>query len=325
MQRREFLTFLSALGLSGSLSLTGCKEMKTVTAVVPFPPGGGGDVLARAVLEPMREALNAPLVIQNKPGSGGNIGTRMVVKARDANLTVGYVTNGILCVNEHLYGKKDFDTQTDLVPVGAISKIGLMAVINPKAIPGVVDWESLIAYAKAHPGELAFASSGVGTTSHLAGELLSMTAGVELNHIPHAGGAAAMTEVLAGRIPLMIDVMPNAIGHIKAGKLKPLAVTTPERSPLAPEVPTMTECGFAGYSLFAWDGLVVPKAADKSWVKRVSLALQRTLNTEAVRARLKKLGAEAFVTTPEEFQAFAEIERPKWRELALRVAATIGK
>ena len=277
-------------------------------------------MLARSVLEPLGKELGQTLVIQNRPGSGGNIGTRAVVKSRDVNHILGYVTNGIMCVNEHLYGKKDFDTQTDLIPVGAISRIGLMAVLNPHAVPGVVDWNTLVAYAKENPQALAYASSGVGTTSHLAGELFAMTAGVELNHIPHAGGAAAMTEVLAGRIPLMIDVMPNAIGHVRSGKLKPLAVTTRQRSPLAPDVPTMIECGFENYELFAWDGVVAPKGTDMGFVNKINRAMNRLLESQAVTQRLNKLGAQPFVTTPEEFGEFIAKESPKWAQLTQRIA-----
>ncbi|MDO4936854.1 MAG: tripartite tricarboxylate transporter substrate binding protein [Sutterellaceae bacterium] len=323
MQRRDMLKICGTLGLTGLMPLAGCQNNQAITAVVPFPPGGGGDVLARSILEPLGKELGQTIVIQNRPGSGGNIGTRTVVKARDIAHTLGYVTNGVMCVNEYLYGKKDFDTRVDLVPVGAISKIGLMAVLNSKAVPGVTDWQTLIAYAKANRGALAYASSGVGTTSHLAGELLAMTAGLELNHIPHAGGAAAMTEVLAGRIPLMIDVMPNAIGHVRSGKLKALAVTTPERSALAPDVPTMIECGFAGYELFAWDGVVMPKGADAREVEHINEAMQKLLKSTEIAQRLAKLGAEPFLTTPETFAQFIDKERPKWAQLAGRIAANI--
>lgn len=323
MQRRELLKICGCFGLTGLMPLAGCQHRQAITAIVPFPPGGGGDVLARAILEPMGKEIGQTVVIQNRAGSGGNIGTRLVAKARDIEHTLGYVTNGVMCVNEHLYGKKDFDTRVDLVPVASISQIGLMAVLNPDALEGVTDWESLIAYAKAHPQELAYASSGVGTTSHLAGELLAMTAGLELNHIPHAGGAAAMTEVLAGRIPLMIDVMPNTIGHVRSGKLKALAVTTLHRSALVPEVPTMIECGFAGYELFAWDGLVMPKGADIRLIEKINTAVQMLLKSPSIEQRLNKLGAQAFVTSPEEFARFIDKERPKWAQLAKRIAAGV--
>ncbi len=324
MQRRDFLKISSAAALGGILPLTGCQRTQNITAIVPFPPGGGGDVLARAVLEPMRREIGQPLVIQNRAGMAGSIGTRQVAKTKEPEHTLGYVTNGILCVNEYLYGKKDLDTITDLIYVGGISRIGLMAVIHPGVVPGVESWETLLDYARRNPGMLAYASSGVGTTSHLAGEMLSMQAGIQLNHIPHAGGAAAMTEVLAGRIPLMIDVMPNALGHVTAGKLKALAVTTPTRSPLAPDIPTMKECGFGDYELFAWDGLAVSHAAPEKFVAKLNTALCDVLKQPEVSARLNRLGAEPFITTPEEFKKFVAEQRPKFQSIAKRIASSIS-
>lgn len=195
------------------------------------------------------------MVIFNRPGAGGNIGTGQVVKSQPDGTTIGYVTNGIMCVNPYLYDRQSFDPLKDLTPVAGLTSIGLVLAVSPKALPDVHTAADLVKHAQARPGETAFASAGPGTTSHLAGILLESEAKLDLNHIPHAGGAAAVKEVLAGRVPFLIDVMPNLLPHLKAGTLRALAVTTPSRSALLPKVPTMAEAGLPGVTLYAWDGI----------------------------------------------------------------------
>lgn len=323
MQRRTALAFLSVLaGLEASGLSSATAASDEIRTVVPFPPGGGGDVLARTVVDGMVKASGLNLWVQNKPGAGGSIGTAQVAKAEPATGTVGYVTNGILCVNAHLYGNLGFDPLADLKPIGRLSTLGLLMVLNDKAVPGVTDFQSLIDFARRHPGELAYGSAGVGTTSHLAGSALAAAMGLELNHIPHAGGAASMMEVLAGRVPFMIDVMPNALPHAKSGRLKALAVTTPSRSPLLPEVPTMAELGAEGAGIYAWDGFVAPAGMPDDDVETLNRALQDALADPEVKARLTKMGAVAEPGTPADFAAFIRSEMPKWQALVKTVKAT---
>lgn len=322
--RRAFLegSFALSAVLAAGPALA---RSETVRLVVPFPAGGGGDVLARSVEQLFSKAYGAKFVVDNRPGAGGNVGTRQVAVAKPDGMTLGYVTNGIMCVNAHLYDEMGFDPMKDLVPVGLSTEIGLMAVLNPNAIPGVTDLKSLLAYAKANPGKVDFASSGNGTTSHLAGLYFAERTGTVLQHIPYRGGAAAMLDVLSGRIPLMIDVAPNAIPHVEAGKLVPLGVTTAERLPSAPNVPTLQEAGIDGFLLSAWDGFVLPKGTPEKTVKAFNAALQAVLKDEAVAKRLAARGAVVKPGTPEDFRAFIEREAPKWASLVKTIRAEKAK
>ena len=220
MDRRRLLQLAGAFLAAGSAPGALFAQTTQMTMVVPFPPGGGGDILARTVSLPFSETLHEKVVIFNRPGAGGNIGTSQVVKARPDGTTIGYVTNGIMCVNPYLYDRQSFDPLKDLTPVAGLTSIGLVLAVSPKALPDVHTAADLVKHAQARPGETAFASAGPGTTSHLAGILLENEAKLDLNHIPHAGGAAAVKEVLAGRVPFLIDVMPNLLPHLKAGTLR---------------------------------------------------------------------------------------------------------
>lgn len=311
MYRRQLFTFVAASLYSVSAWSAG----KEIELVVPFPPGGGGDLLARSFADKFGEALSDTLFVLNKPGAGGNIGIRTVAIEKQKNPAVGYVTNGIFCVNPLLYQNMGFDPNNDLKLIGKFSQIGLVAVLNPTAIPGVTDLPSLIQYAKAHPGEVNFASAGIGTTSHAAGELFEKRAGIQLTHIPHKGGAAAIVEVLAGRVPFMIEVIPNVLTHIKVGNLKPLAVSTAQRNTHLPNVPTMKEAGIDNYELFAWDGLVAPKDTSQEELNRYISAFEKAVNAPEVKTRLEKLGAELNPLYGEAFVRFIEEEKKKWAPL----------
>lgn len=202
-----------------------------------------------------------------------------------------------------------------------ISEIGLVGVLNPNAIAGVTDLKSLVAWAKAHPKEVNFASSGIGTTSHLAGLLFARRAGLELTHVPYRGGAAAMLDVLSGRIPFMIDVAPNALQHVRSGKLTALGAASKQRLAIAPDIPTFAEAGVADVELSAWDGIVLPKGAPDELVNRVSAALARALRRPEVVASLSKKGAEPRPGTSADFIRFIESETPKWAELVAAIQA----
>ena len=325
MDRRRLLQLAGAVfaagGASSALFAAGEEKPRDLTLIVPFPPGGGGDILARAVSLPLAEFAGRRPVTLNRPGAGGNIGTAQVVKAAAGSGTVGYVTNGILCVNPHLYERRAFDPLADLKPVAGLTVIGLVLAVNPKVLPDVKTAADLARHAAARPGETAFASAGVGTTSHLAGSLFEAQAGLELNHIPHAGGAAAVNEVLAGRIPFLIDVMPNLLPHLRSGALRALAVTNPVRSALLPDVPTLAESGFPGVSLVAWDGLAAPAGFPDGEAEALARAAGKALAEPALRERLLRLGAEPQFRGPDEFRRFIADEAPKWKALALKARA----
>ena len=286
MDRRRLLQLAGAFLAAGSAPGALFAQTTQMTMVVPFPPGGGGDILARTVSLPFSEALRENVVIFNRPGAGGNIGTGQVVKSQPDGTTIGYVTNGIMCVNPYLYDRQSFDPFKDLTPVAGLTSIGLVLAVSPKALPDVHTAADLVKHAQAR---------------HLAGILLESEAKLDLNHIPHAGGAAAVKEVLAGRVPFLIDVMPNLLPHLKAGTLRALAVTTPSRSALLPEVPTMAEAGLPGVTLYAWDGLAAPKGLSDADADRFAKAARAALNAD--------------------FRQFIEAEAAKWRSLALMARA----
>lgn len=320
MKRRRFsFGVISLIAACASPVLAQAKN--EICLVVPFPPGGGGDNLARSETDFLSKNLDGTVWIANRPGAGGNIGTHSLVQSKADGRTFGYITNGIMCVNPILYQTVNFDPMKDLIPIGQLSKIGLIMVLNPDALPGVTDLSSLIRYAKEHPEEVNFASSGVGTTSHLAGQYFAQVTGTQLTHIPHAGGAAALVEVLAGRIPFMIDVSSNLLPHIQKGALKALAVTTPERLAAAPEIPTMKEAGVDGYELYAWDGFVLPKGASEETVRRFSEAVTALGRSEEARKKILKLGAEPVFSDSDTFRKFIEAERPKWSSLVSQIKA----
>ena len=316
---------LMGLAASGAFASNAFANTESAGLVVPFPAGGGGDVLARSVAGALAEELGTKIWVDNRPGAGGTIGARHLSRARADGSMLGYVTNGILCVNPLLYPNVPFNPREELRPVGMISEIGLVGVLNPNAIKGVTDLKSLVAWAKEHPKEVNFASSGIGTTSHLAGLLFARRAGLELTHVPYRGGAAAMLDVLSGRIPFMIDVAPNALQHVRSGKLTALGSASRKRLEIAPDIPTFAEAGVAGVELSAWDGIVLPKGASDELVNRVSAALARALKRSEVVASLSKKGAEPRPGTSADFIRFIESETPKWAELVEAVQAETSK
>ena len=318
MQRRRLLADGAALvaammtGWTGTAMASG--PSKPLTLVVPFPPGGGGDVLARSVTEQLQEQLGQRIVVFNRPGAGGSLGAHAVASAKSPD-TLCYVTNGIMCVNEHLYDAQRLKPMRDLRPVGQISRIDMMMVIKPGVLPGVDSWESFLAYAKAHPGDVNYASAGVGTTSHLAGALIAKTQGLDLVHIPHAGGAAARMELLAGRIPFMIDVIANVLPSVQRGELIGVAVASGVRNPVAPDIPTFAELGAPEVKVCAWDGLAVSANTSLEKCRLYNVALNKALAEPSVQRRLSMLGAVPSPTDLPEFSEFILQQREFWADL----------
>lgn len=319
--RRTLLAAGLAASALGVLPLSAAAEEASVRLLIPFPPGGGGDTLARSVSEDWAQILGTKIYHDYRPGAGGTIGVRAGSSAKPDGSTITYVTNGIFCTNPVLYPNIPFDPMKALRPVGALSRIGLVAAINPKAVSGVTDLQSLISYGKAHPGKLDFASAGNGNTSHIAGYFFGQCAGLEMTHVPYKGGAAAMLDVLAGRIPLIIDVAPNVLPHVRSGKLAAIGVPAEERLSIAPEIPTFKEQGIEGFELAAWDGFAVPAKTSDAVVKRLNSALNEALGRQAVIDRLAAKGAEPVPGTADEFLHFIESERPKWRRLIESIQA----
>lgn len=294
---------------------------KPVRIVVPFPPGGGGDTLARMVLNKIAEQQGWTIVIDNRAGAGGNIGTAMAAKAAPDGYTLAYGTNGTHAINHTLYKNPGFDPVKDFEPISRFTQIALLVVTNP-AIPAKSSKE-LISYLKANPGKVNVASAGNGTTSHLAQEMFRLATGVTYQHVPYRGGGPAKVDLMSGQVQMMIEIMPSVFGLAQEGKLNGLAVTTAKRWPLAPNTPTLAEDALPGFEVTAWDGLWAPKGTLKEVIAAWNAAANKALSDPGLRDALLKAGAQPAPTTPEEFGKFVESEIPRWGKAVEQSGAKI--
>jgi tripartite-type tricarboxylate transporter receptor subunit TctC len=312
--------FLGACAISFSAAAAEYPD-RPVRLVVPFPAGGGADTLARIIMPRVAQALGAPIVIDNRPGAGGNVGAEIVAHAAPDGYTLLYGTNGTHAINSTLYANLRFDPVRDFAPISRMTVIAAMLVVYPEFPANSV--EELIQYAKVHPGTLNFASAGNGTTSHLAGELFRTMAGIDIVHIPYRGGALAMTDVVGGQVQMMIDVMPNAYPLVQSGKVRGLAVTTARRFPAAAEFPTMAESGIPGYEVSAWDAIFAPAGTPVQIIDRVNAAIRRALEDPEVAESLLKHGAQAIPGTPNELARHVAAETDKWAKVVRKSGAKI--
>ncbi|MBM3531365.1 MAG: tripartite tricarboxylate transporter substrate binding protein [Alphaproteobacteria bacterium] len=293
---------------------------KPVRLVVPFPPGGGADIYARTIVPGVSKLLGQPIVVDNRPGSGGNVGAEHVSKADPDGYTILYGTNGTHAINHTLYKRTGFDAVKDFAPVSRMTQIALLVVTHP-SVPAN-DMRDLVAYLKANP-KTFFGSAGNGTTSHLAGEMFKTVAGVDMTHVPYKGGAPAMIDLIAGRVPLMIEIMGSAIPHAKAGKIKALAVTTAQRFPTLPEVPTIAEAAIPGFQMSAWDGIFTPAGTPRPVIDALNGAIRRTLEEPEVRNALLGRGAEPVPSTPEELGRHVAAELERWGKVVKASGASV--
>jgi len=286
---------------------------RPVKLVVPFPAGGGADNLARMIMPRVAQALGVAIVIENKPGAGGNVGAEFVARSAPDGYTLLYGTNGTHAINETLYGNLRFDPVADFAPVSRMTLIGAMLIVNPE-VPATSVGE-LVRYAKANPGKLNFASAGNGTTSHLAGELFKTMAGIDIVHVPYRGGAAAAADLMAGQVQMMIDVMPNAYPLAKGGRVRGLAVSTARRFPGAPELPTIAESGVPGFDVSAWDGIFAPAGTPPAIVDKLNAAIRQALEENDLREMLIAHGAVAVGGTPDDLARHVVAEKAKWAKI----------
>jgi tripartite-type tricarboxylate transporter receptor subunit TctC len=283
---------------------------RPVRLVVPFPPGGGADILARTVMPRVAQALGKPIVIENKPGAGGNVGAEYVAKAAPDGYTLLYGTNGTHAINASLYRNLRFDPVRDFVPVSRMTTIAAMLIVNPQFPPKSVS--ELIRYAKANPGKVNFASAGNGTTSHLAGELFKTMAEIDIVHVPYRGGALAVTDLIGGQVQMMIDVMPNALPLARDGRARGLAVAGAARHPGAPEYPTIAESGLPGFEASAWDGIFVPAGTPAPIVARLNAAVREALEDPQIAEALRARGAQPMPNSPEAFARHIAESAEQW-------------
>ncbi len=283
---------------------------KAIRYVVPFPAGGPLDIVARAIGQELNKSWGQPVVIDNRPGAGGNIGADLVAKAPADGYTILMGAVSTHAINVTLYNTLPYDPIRDFAPVTLITSVPNVLVVHPSVPANNV--KELIALAKSRPGQLNFASGSTGSAGHLAGELFNSMAGVRMTHIPYKGAAPAVVDLMAGHVSLMFDNMSSALPNIKATRVRALAVTTLKRSPLLPQLPTISDAGLRGFDIATWFGIFAPAGTPPDIVARLNGEIVRILHTPEMKERLALLGAEPIGNKPDEFAAFVKAEIPKY-------------
>jgi tripartite-type tricarboxylate transporter receptor subunit TctC len=286
---------------------------KPIRVIVPSPPGDGSDVMARLIGEKLTTSWGQQVVVDNRPGAGGRIGTEVAAKSAPDGYTWIMGNAGSHGINGGLYRNLPYDLEKDFAPITQIMRAPNALVVNPSL--GVASVGELIALLKKNPGKYSYGSGGNGSSAHLSAELFKSMAGVDIVHVPYKGATLALTDLIAGNIVMFMGNLPPAMGHIKAGRIKALAVTTLTRSKLVPELPTVDESGLKGFETVAWFGLLAPAGTPGAVVSRTRDEVARILQTEELRARIESLGGEPVGNTPQEFAAIIRGDIAKWRRL----------
>jgi len=299
-------------GLVGSLAFAqaiGNYPSKPITLVVTYPPGGGADAMARLLAPKMSEALGQNVVVDNKPGAGGQIGAAAVAKAAPDGYTL-MLDASSFAVNPSLYPKLPYDPMKAFKPVGVVALFPNVVLVN--ASFSAQNVSDLISIAKKTKDSLSYASSGIGSAQHLAGALFESATGVDMVHVPYKGGGPALNDVIGGQVPLFFGNLASTLQHVQSGKLRALAVTSAKRSSILPGVPTLSEAGVKGAEIHEWNAVFVPAGTPQAVVTRIALALQLALDAPEVKQRIAQLGGEIQRTTPEQAQAFIEQQVSLW-------------
>jgi tripartite-type tricarboxylate transporter receptor subunit TctC len=314
MKRRTLLQASGAAALVPAFALAQDKyPSKTITFVCPYSAGGNSDQRSRQIGRFLSTALNQPVIVDNKPGAGGNLGTEMIVRAKPDGYTIGMGNFAPLAVNPGMFKDMRFDPVKDLAPVCLIEKGPLILMVKPDSPFNSV--KDIIAAAKSKPGQLSFASGGIGGSHHLSGELFKSISGVNITHIPYKGGAPATVDLMGGQVDMMFEQMYSAAPSIRAGKLRALAITSKVRSPLFPNVPTMIEAGVPGFEVQNWQGLVVPAGTPAAIISALNQTTNKALADPAIREQMLSQGNEIGGGTPEQFAALIKSEAARWGKL----------
>ncbi|CAB3670322.1 tripartite tricarboxylate transporter substrate binding protein [Achromobacter dolens] len=315
-------TALAALSLvAAAASAAQDWPTKPITLVVPYPPGGPTDIVARVVAQGLGDELKQTIIVDNRSGAGGNIGADMVAKAAPDGYTLLLATTAH-AINMSLFKNLNYDTRKSFAPVSLLTSGPLVIVTRPDLPAGNV--RELIALAKSTPGKLTFASSGNGQSTHLAAELFGAMAGLRMVHVPYRGSAPALTDVMGGQADIMFDTMLSSMPYVNGGKLKALAVTGAARSPAAPNVPTVAEAGLPGYEATAWNGLLAPAGTPASVVDRLNGALQKVLGRADIQQKFAAQGFAPAWKTPTDTARFLDVEVDKWAGVVKTSGATVN-
>lgn len=290
--------------------------------VVPFPPGGSTDIVARLVAQKLGEALGQPMIVDNRAGAGGMIGAENVAKSPADGYSLLLASSGPIAIVPALQPKLGYDSVRDFAPISIIATIPTMLVVNEKVPARSVS--ELIALAKARPGQLNFASTGVGATPHLAGEVFKSMAGVDIGHVPYKGSAPALTDLMGGQVDMMFEQIPAVLPHVQSGKLRALAVGSARRVAALPDLPTISESGLSGFDVVSWFGIMAPAGTPAPIVARLHAELAKIMRMPDVSEKLASLGAEPQASTPQAFGQTIVAELPKWAEIIRKSGATVN-
>ena len=294
---------------------------KPVTIIVPWPPGGPSDIAARPMAKGLGDELKETFIIDNRGGAGGNIGTSMVAKAAPDGYTLLITSSAPIVINPSLYKKMPFDPPKDLAPITNLLRVPLILAVNP-SVPAS-NLKDLIAYINSQKGMAQYASSGNGTPQHLTGELFKSTAKVDMIHVPYKGSAPALTDLIGGHVPIMFDSAIAILPHIKAGKVKAIAVTSAKRSAALPDVPTFAEAGMPGFESYAWYGFFAPAKTPPDIIDKLNAAALKVMQSPAWQKVLADTGSENVGESPQQFTAFTKAEATKWAKVVKESGATI--
>jgi tripartite-type tricarboxylate transporter receptor subunit TctC len=321
MKRRDFIQVVGGMAAASPFWPFAARAQqpevgypsRPITLIVPYAAGGGNDVMARGVAIPMGKTLGQPIVIENHGGAGGSIGTRQIATGVPDGYTLGLGGTGTLAIDPTLYPNTGYDPRKDFAPVGMIATNPMIVVVNP-SLPAK-NVQEFIALAKASPGKFNYASAGTGSGIHLGTVLFVQAAGIELTHVPYRGTGPALTDLLGGHVTIYFSSLPSAVGLVKDGKLRALAVTGAKRSPAFPDVPTVAEQGLPGFEAVLHYGIIAPAGTPRRIVAKLNAALRAALADPMLSTRFAAEGAEPLATTPEEYAADIDREETKWSAL----------
>lgn len=314
--RKTLLTF-ALTALAAPAFCADAFPSRPIRVIVPYAPGGNVDISARIIATPLGEALGQTVVVDNRPGAGGNLGASLVAKATPDGHTLLVGSSGPLSVNPVIFKNLPYDSLKDFAPISTVQAVPLVMLASPKS--GYASVADVVSAAKTRPGKVTMASAGAGTTNHFAIELFAQMAGVKVLHVPYKGSGPALSELLGGQVETMVDQLAASIGYVKDGRLKVLAVSTPQRAAALPSVPTLDELGYKGYNAATLLGLLAPAGTPKPVIAKLNAAVRKTMDNAAVAERFRGLGANPGASSPEEFSTRIRNELRQWQDLVKKL------